>query len=172
MPGKHLLFLKATSLVLAINQISAFTAVLLHICAFVRFISCQLFHVTICLRQLAVNFLNDMWETTLSLRHPANFLAAGALYCAIKITKTDVPLQEGGKPWCASPCHAASAQHCQCSAAGHASRSAEQRQVFGLAAVQDAVLLSISGNSSGCRCAGMSWQLGSRSSRWRCLMQS
>jgi hypothetical protein len=51
------------------------------------------------LSQLAANFLNDMWETTLSLRHPANFLAAGALYCAIKITKTDVPLQEGGKSW-------------------------------------------------------------------------
>lgn len=58
---------------------------------------------TICLPlpQLAANFLNDMWETTLSLRHPANFLAAGALYCAIKITKTEVPLQEGGKSWCA-----------------------------------------------------------------------
>jgi hypothetical protein len=54
------------------------------------------------LSQLAANFLNDMWETTLSLRHPANFLAAGALYCAIKITKTDVPLQEGGKSWCAA----------------------------------------------------------------------
>lgn len=54
--------------------------------------------------QLAANFLNDMWETTLSLRHPANFLAAGALYCAIKITKTEVPLQEGGKSWCAPPC--------------------------------------------------------------------
>lgn len=49
--------------------------------------------------QVAANFLNDMWETTLSLRHPAEFLAAGALYSALKITQTEVPLQEGGKPW-------------------------------------------------------------------------
>jgi hypothetical protein len=58
------------------------------------------------LPQLAANFLNDSWETTLCLRHPANFLAAGMLYSAIKVTKTEVPLQEGGKPWCA-PAHIA-----------------------------------------------------------------
>lgn len=51
------------------------------------------------LSQLAANFLHDMWETTLSLRHPAAFLAAGALYAAIKITKTEVPLLEGGRAW-------------------------------------------------------------------------
>jgi hypothetical protein len=53
-----------------------------------------------------------MWETTLSLRHPANFLAAGALYCAIKITKTDVPLQEGGKSWCAASYSRPSVHRC------------------------------------------------------------
>jgi cyclin T len=50
------------------------------------------------LSQIAANFVNDMWRTTLCLQYSAEMLAAGCLYAAVKVTHTEVPLVDG-KPW-------------------------------------------------------------------------
>lgn len=55
----------------------------------------------LCNVQIAANFVNDMWRTTLCLQYSAEMLAAGCLYAAAKVTQTEVPLLDG-KPWCAS----------------------------------------------------------------------
>lgn len=50
------------------------------------------------LSQVAANFLNDSYKTTVHLRYPPVFIAVGALYTAIKLARVEVPLIDG-QPW-------------------------------------------------------------------------
>lgn len=51
------------------------------------------------LSQFAANFLADSYKLTMSLRHPPEKMAIGALYSAVRETKTQVPPLEDGQLW-------------------------------------------------------------------------